>query len=292
MADSCPWHLSEFRHSFGLAFAATHPIQAALGDHPRIRGGYYAEDSSVPFKGNLLFLEGFADSFLNHAPLFEQLSRAGYRVVVFDFMGQGGSGGSMENTRIASPWSQLKIASIADQAWDLYRRKEGEFANRKILLAWSTGGMAAYEMARRKDADAVILIAPAIAPALIVGDQMRVTIDTMTQVDYSNPAVSNPHVDGITPLSPLLVPGFAANIQATGLLARHWKIPAEIPGVVLLTGKLDRYIIPEQVRKAIRSNAPQFGIVDFPDSMHEVDNELPSIQAKAFATILDFLKTL
>lgn len=57
----------------------------------KIRMGYYPEQGV--FKGNILYYEGLGDSMLNHAPLFEKLSQNGYRVIAFDYMGQGGSSG-------------------------------------------------------------------------------------------------------------------------------------------------------------------------------------------------------
>lgn len=67
-----------------------------------IRLGYLTANSAVPFKGNILYYQGLGDSILNHDPLFSVLTNAGYRVIAFDYMGQGGSDGSMNHTSITN----------------------------------------------------------------------------------------------------------------------------------------------------------------------------------------------
>ena len=66
----------------------------------KIRSGYLAENPNVTFRGNIIYYEGLGDSMMNHMPLFQTLTQAGYRVIAFDYMGQGGSKGSMNDTRI------------------------------------------------------------------------------------------------------------------------------------------------------------------------------------------------
>ncbi len=63
-----------------------------------MRVGYSLETTKL--KGCILYLQGLADSIQNHAPYFSRLNDAGYRIIYFDYLGQGGSEGSMNDTRI------------------------------------------------------------------------------------------------------------------------------------------------------------------------------------------------
>ena len=60
----------------------------------QIRAGFLKESDSKPFLGNVIFFEGLGDSMLNHRPLFDKLTNEGFRVIAFDYMGQGGSADS------------------------------------------------------------------------------------------------------------------------------------------------------------------------------------------------------
>jgi hypothetical protein len=64
----------------------------------KLRAGYWQEKEQL--KGCVIYLQGLADSMMNHENYFSSLAEAGYRVMAFDYMGQGGSQGSMDNTRI------------------------------------------------------------------------------------------------------------------------------------------------------------------------------------------------
>src|SRR5690606_22010771 len=102
-----------------------------------IRTGYLEANSEVEFKGNILYYQGLADSMLNHDPLFQVLTNAGYRVVAFDYMGQGGSAGTMNNTTIEN------INEIGDKVIKELGRGNGKYH----IIGWSTGGLAAYRKA-------------------------------------------------------------------------------------------------------------------------------------------------
>lgn len=141
-----------------------------------IRNGYLEANPSVPFKGNVIYYEGLGDSMLNHMPLFRLLTDAGYRVIAFDYMGQGGSTGSMNDTRITT------IGAIGRVIWNRQARDLANFPKHTII-GWSTGGLAAYsEASMRTDVDKVVLIAPGLVPNMLVGEQhpLRGQIDLIT----------------------------------------------------------------------------------------------------------------
>lgn len=171
---------------------ATHEVSA------QIRSGYLPEKSGPPFKGNVLFYEGLDDSMLNHSALFEKLSNTGYRVIAFDYMGQGGQGGStgnMDSTRITD------IPQIGTLAWNRHARDLQHFPG-KTVIGWSTGGLAAYYAAYKGLVDKAVLVAPEIAASSAPGKNLS---------------------------------HFALDLQDKGFQARHaWKIPASVKGLALL----------------------------------------------------------
>jgi pimeloyl-ACP methyl ester carboxylesterase len=273
-----PWHCGsipfETQVSSAFSFGRSHSVSA------QIRAGYLPESPAVPFKGNIVYYEGLGDSMLNHLPLFEKLTQAGYRVVAFDYMGQGGSTGNMDNT------------SLAVQK---YGRDLGSFP-KPTIIGWSTGGVAAYYAAHTNQADQVVLIAPGIAPKTLAGKQQlfppkldEITLDTLTTQTYTA-GQPNPHVDPIRPQSPLAVPDLIADQEGKASDAqKHWGVSSDVRGFVLLSGKSDSYINDDETRKALEKQVPQFSIRQYTGSLHEIDNEVPAISDQADADILSFL---
>jgi alpha-beta hydrolase superfamily lysophospholipase len=297
-----PWVLDEGDNR--LAYASAVP----LVDTVPLRAGYYRESADAQFQGCLLYLQGLADSLKNHAPYFAHLSRAGYRVIAFDYMGQGGSGGTMNHTRIVDPlFPALQISSIADQVWNKYSSMRDEITgqdcrqSKRVVIGWSTGGLAAYELAHQGWAEAVILIAPGLYPKKLVGESADrpellltgdpvITERTLTSASYADG--QNPHVDAIKPDSPSKVPLFATNLLASAKLSRHWKIRNSVKGLVFISGPLDSYIDRKATLLKIRDNARHFKVVAFSDALHEIDNERPEITSKMYEESTAFFESL
>lgn len=253
-----------------------------------LRMGYYQENPAVPFRGNVLYLEGLADSMMNHDNLFAGLSNAGYRVIAFDYMGQGGSSGKMNWTRLQDAMHPgRQIATIGHLAWRLFSNKASD---RKIVLGWSTGGLAAYEMAHLEEADAVILIAPAINGVKISRANLVVTMKDLTHADYSKER--DFHVDPIKPRFPASVPLFTLNLLRTAWESGFWKISERVKGLAILSGDSDPLVSSHRTLRALARNAPHFETHQFADSAHEVHNEVASIRDAATRLILDFLARL
>ncbi len=257
----------------------------------KIRAGYLPENPNVPFKGNVIYYEGLGDSMLNHLPLFKTLTESGYRVIAFDYMGQGGSSGSMDDTRIKD------IGYLGNQIWRRFARDLDSFPKRNII-GWSTGGLAAFvQAANEQTINKIILIAPGIAPKSLVGEQHPflgkidlITLATLTTRSYTN-GLKNPHVDPIKPTSPLEVKRFAFDLQLTALQARHHQIDKRIRGFVLLSGKEDTYVDAEKTRKILLSAAPHFQIKQYGGALHEIDNESEPNGSASHYDILDFLNS-
>ncbi len=251
----------------------------------KIRTGVYPAQGSIA--GRILYLEGLGDSMLNHQPLFERLSRVGYEVIAFDYMGQGGSSGSMDHTRIE------QIAQLGNAVWKYYTKDQTDSAQ-KTVIGWSTGGLAAYFMASKGQADQVILIAPGIVPNKIVGEGLlhwpldEITLKTLTHAVYPAGA-ENPHYDPIYPNTPAAVMGFSLNLLTTSKKMQSVKIDKKVRGLVLLSGPSDTYVNAERTAKVLAKNASHFTVLSYPNAFHEIDNEVPKIQLRLQNDILNFL---
>jgi alpha-beta hydrolase superfamily lysophospholipase len=265
----------------------------------KLRTGILNEAKESEFKGCVLYLEGLADSIRNHDALFSALSEAGFKVIGFDYMGQGGSEGSMNHTRIVDPvLPGLQIGSQAKAVWNNFAGECGQ--SKKNVIGWSTGGLAAYALAHDGWADNVVLIAPGIHPNKMVGEAAKsplllasfrqvITKRTLTSDHYDKKP--DPHVDPIKPVSPALVPLFASNLLAAALVSHQWKIPAEVNGYVFLSGKNDTYVDSEATKNTLANKAPHFAIKEYDQALHEIDNEVPSVSQDMIARAVSFFET-
>lgn len=272
-----------------------YPVSSIVKNYPsekivsaKIRAGYIEENLKIPFKGNILYLQGLSDSMINHFPLFKKLSDVGFRVIAFDYMGQGGSTGSMNDTRI------LDISNLGMKIYNRFA-KEITLNPRPIVLGWSTGGLAGFLSAEKMKAKSLILLAPGIVPNVIMGEQNLlklefdiVTLNTLNSENYVN-GKYNPHLDGIKPRSPLNVPDFAFDLIAKSFSARSKKMNSEIKGLVLHSGEEDSYVDSIKNSYYINRLAPHFQEFIFYNSLHEIDNEKNEISEVAHKKIIDFL---
>ena len=255
-----------------------------------IRSGFLKESDQVPFRGNVIYYEGLGDSMVNHMPLFNKLTNAGYRVIAFDYMGQGGSQGSMNDTRVEA------IPDLGNQIWKLYARDLKNFP-KKTIIGWSTGGLAAYVQALSDEdkVDNVVLIAPGLVPNLFVGETNlwrlelnRISLPTLTTDVYST-QVENPHIEPIVPNSPVKVLNFAMNLLEVAAQNRHSIMRQRVKGLVLLSGPNDSYVDAKETKRMINQVAYHFSIKEYPEALHEIDNEKLAIREKAHQDILEFL---
>ncbi len=250
----------------------------------QIRAGYFPEDSTLPFLGNVIYLQGLGDSMLNHAPLFKMISNLGFRVLAFDYPGQGGSSGSMNSTRID------KIIEMATLIQKKYARAGGKFSD--TILGWSTGGLAAYKLAALERFKRVIMITPGIAPKLFVGEgfpTFEITIRTLTRNLFRTEP--DPHIDPIRPTSPLKVPLFSQDLLRTARASKAWRINPKIKGLVLLSSTDDTYTDPIATMGVLQEKAPHFLRRWFlGGSLHELDNEIPEVSENLRSMIANFLQ--
>lgn len=275
----------------------------------KLRAGYFPEANAL--KGCVLFLQGLGDSVLNHRPYFSRLSNAGYRVIFFDYMGQGGSEGSMNDTRVkvelpANATSQMiqrhharnKFYEIPVQGefiWNRYKNVTNDHGqncstSKKLVIGWSTGGLSAYRMAYEKRADAVALIAPGIHPKLMVGEFFKITEASLTRNRFSSGV--NPHVDPVKPSSPVLVPQFAGNLIGISHRSRNWKIDSSVAGIVFLSGEEDTYVDREATAITLNKNANHFHSRTYDGALHELDNELSEVADDVHERTIQFFDSV
>ncbi len=257
----------------------------------QIRSGYLAENPKVPFRGNIIYYEGLADSMINHMPLFTKLTKIGYRVIAFDYMGQGGSSGDMNDTRI------FQITELGNRVWKRHARDLNQFPQ-KTIIGWSTGGLAAYVQAATAittDITKLVLIAPGIIPRTLVGQQMpfelrfnQITMQSLTSQVYSI-GVFNPHLDPIKPTSPFQVFNFAIDLLQTASAHNWFPMPRHIKGLVLLAGR-DLYVNSQQIFRRLDRIAPHFEFRKYTGARHEIHNEAEPVQSMAHDSIVNFLR--
>lgn len=245
----------------------------------RLRAGYLPAAPGVPARGCVLYLQGFGDSLANHARFFGALSAAGYRVVGFDYPGQGGSEGSMNQVRVP------EIPAMAEAMWARYAGADA--ASLPRVIGWSTGGLAAHLMAAEGRAAQVVELAPGIHVHPIVGDFGSVTPETLTS--HRAAGQPDPHVDPPRPTAPALLPRFALSILKTSLRSQTLEIEPSVPGLVLLSGEGDRYVRGAATRATLARKAPHFEVVDVPEGLHEVHEEIEPIRSQVLARVLEFL---
>lgn len=270
-----------------------------------LRTAMYLEDANRPFKGCVLYLQGLADSIMNHEPLFSRLAQSGFRVITYDYMEQGGSQGSMNNTRLTKVIKKdFEIGEQARWLWDLYSSAQMEArgvscaGSVKRVIGWSTGGLAAYRLAKQEWAKQVALIAPGIHPKALVGEAENdwrklmmfkevITKRTLTRNEFKNQR--DPHIDPIKPNTPLSVPKFAINLFATAKASQFWKIDPSVKGVVFV-GTGDSYVKTDETINTLKKNAKHFSFYKYEGARHELDNELEPVAKDVREKIVDFFK--
>jgi len=152
------------------------------------------------------------------------------------------------------------------------------------------------------------MIAPGISPNQVY----TITKKSLTSAyPYANKSL-NPHLDPISPKSPILVYDFACDLLNTAAESRGaklkdpfcfnpyagvtandyskaWKIAADLPGLVLLSDPtVDKYVNAIDTDAVIK-NQSHFTEISYAQTKHEIDNEIPSARKKALDDIAAFL---
>jgi alpha-beta hydrolase superfamily lysophospholipase len=287
-----------------LRAAPFQTYEASYGDQT-LREGVHAQVGEL--RGCVVYLEGLGDSILNHEPLFRALAGAGYRTLSFDYFGQGGSSGSMSDTRVED--AMKPFVEIGNQARFIWNRHPECYSSKKFVIGWSTGGLAAFKLAVEKWADGVVLLAPGLYPKTFVGEaahnssliwkviSMRggwpeffpvISLRSLTR-DLNR---SGAHVDGVKPTSPTAVLPFAKNLIFTSMLYRS--ATTDVPGLALLSGDEDTYVDRVKSEKMFknRKKLPHFDVHVYPGALHELDNEIEPVRLDVQKRTIEFFNQL
>jgi len=219
-------------------------------------------------KQDVVFYHGFGDCVLNHEALFEALTSAGYGVVTFDFPGHGSSGGTINDYGIA------QLGQMGAQVLKSYNT--GGTATH--LVGWSTGGLVAVRALQDSanyglpNVQRAVMHAPGVAVWPLVGNHGFLTADTLT----NNPGAN---VCPLVPISPLVVPLFAADLLANA--GKSWFTTIKTPTLVIAAGDTqDVYVMTAGVKKWVTSNQCGGSTAGCPvvgaqcaGAKHELDNE-------------------
>jgi alpha-beta hydrolase superfamily lysophospholipase len=255
------------------------PVELPTGRTTTLRAGYLPANPDVAFRGNVLYLEGFSDSMMNHDTLFQEVTALGYRLVAFDYPGQGGSEGTMNWTRVKH------IPDMAEAVMARLSRPDGP--STRTWMGWSTGGLAAYQAAADGRVDRVVMLAPGIHIRPIVGEWGSVTPRTLT--GHEAAGLPDPHVEAPRPTTPARFPLFAASILKNSIASQNVEVSPQVAGLVLLSGKGDRYVRGAATRRTLARNARHFDVRTFEDALHELHEEVDPIGAEVRGAVIEFL---
>jgi pimeloyl-ACP methyl ester carboxylesterase len=244
------------------------------------------QDPRSPILGDVLYIHGFSDRLDNHGPLFDEWSRAGFRVISFDLPSHGENRGSYNDLnnftfeKLADLVAKVEKATLVDPKRPL------------ILAGWSTGGLLVVRMLQKswtsmltRPVSAAILFAPGVSVRKLpwtFGNRLgEVTQSTLTH--DPNP----PHVGPIAPASPLwskLIFHFSPDLMLNSALSQGQEYPLSVPTLVFIGGEREdvyaksrvvRSWVDEQNEYRKAQGNQNIISVQCPHAMHEMDNELP-----------------
>lgn len=238
-----------------------------------VRAGMIRENPNVEFRGNVLYLQGFGDSMLNHDKLFRRLSNEGFRVISFDYMGQGGSQGKMNDSLIG------EIVKMGDIVYDVFAR-DRHVKRKRIYMGWSTGALAAYAQASENKLGAAILISPYFVTRI---NMSAAGAKHDIPEPYEKPKVA----------SPMMTPKFTSNLFYKGIKVSKLKVDARTPGLVLVAGEKDPWVSAAKTNLIMLENASHFLVYYYEHALHGIHNESSlAIRQQSHDTIVNFLLRL
>ncbi|MBI3547418.1 MAG: alpha/beta hydrolase [Elusimicrobia bacterium] len=227
-----------------------------------------------PIRGDVIYIHGFADQLDNHPMLFEELTKAGFRVISFDLPGHG------ENKGIQSDLGLYSFPSLASLVVEVEKRTREDAGRPLFIAGWSTGGLLAVRMAQMESfkgsgraVSGLILYAPGVSVHLFVGWYGFVTMGTLS----NNPEA--PRAGGIQwhNRSPLFTPLFALRLLGNAWFWSGEPMPKSLPVLMFVGGDAeDAYAWSPGLRiwaaDQRKSGAP-VTVVECMGARHELDNE-------------------
>lgn len=257
--------------------AATTPISA----------GYLPENPARPFRGNVLYLPGFADSYQNHTPYLRTLAQEGYRIISFDYPGMGSSTTPVGAYRITTPDTPYQLSEVARVVWAHLANQQAGADTNRVAISWCIGSLIALQLTHQHWLDANVFYAPSYKSrpsTLFLRDRER-------WLSSAEPSETQ-HIRPIYPESPLKVLAFAKNIKQSASILRRQPLRKEQTGIAFVTGERDRFIVGgAYLKQVLAQQAPGFEQVDLPQARHEIHNETATIRDAVGKRTLLFLNT-
>ncbi len=247
-------------------------VRSIKADAPgEMRVGILAPPSGVEPQADIVFMHGHADRLDNHGVLFSRWRDAGFRVISFDLPSHG-----------ESNILPIDLYTLADFA-GLVRLVEAatlDDPERPLFLAgWSFGGLITARIAQEpalvsglsRTPDAILLLAPAVAPYPFAGGDGISRLETLT----NNPA---PLVAGPpSPAAPIQNPIFAGRLLWEAGQAHNKTFTLNVPVLVLAAGsEEDWYVNADGViawAKEQQARGVALQIVQCPYAKHFLENE-------------------
>ncbi len=221
--------------------------------------------------GDVLFLHGYGDTFINHSALFSQLNSAGLRVVSFDYPSHGKTQGEI--------WDDLNEHSFASLTEIASEILKSQIVIRPLfIIGWSTGGLHAIRIAQVPSwrrlfptLKGLVLYAPGVAVKKCVGDRFcQITNETLSH----DRSLAN---RDIHPKSPLYRLDFAAKIILSAWQSWQQAIPVDIPVLVFVGSHNDSYVKTDKIKSWVRLQRNSFSsnikAAQCSEARHELDNE-------------------
>lgn len=256
-------------------------------------GAHRVRVGVVPARGaevaEVLFLHGHADRLDNHPALFDELSRAGVRVVSFDLPSHG--------LTDAGPIDVWSFDDLSELAARVAAATSTEDDTPFVLAGWSFGGLLATRIAQSADllaafdrpVSGLALEVPALAPYPAAGGDGVSRLRALTH-DRSAPVAGPP-----SPASPLLDPLFAGRLLVEAELASARPLPADIPALVELSDPADDlYVDTAAVARWAMGRAAAAGadvtVRTCAGARHGLDFEAYPLGPAARADLVDFVR--
>lgn len=235
----------------------------------------------------IVYFPGFADRFENHPHLLGQLSGLGFNVISYDFPSHGES--KLENQGL----NGFSISDLAEMGVATLE-KLGSPKLPTYFLGWSTGGLVAVRLVQQGllpegwNLRGAALLAPALAPRLIVGELGFVTKETLSR--DPNP----PYIGPIEPKTPMAFPLFAASLIRESNLSRSQSWPKQIPLLVIAAGsESDRYVSSLNVLEwgsSNRRSGVDVFLASCPNARHDLENEPFDVGTWVRVAVLEFVQ--
>lgn len=218
----------------------------------------------------LLFVHGHADRADNHRELFAAWVAAGIQVTAVDLPSHG-----LTRTSSIDAWNAADLARLLAGL----DRLTGHPGRPLLLAGWSYGGLQVARMLQdpalgaalpRRPA-AALLLTPAVAPRPFVGGDGTARLSSLTH--RADPPVAGPPA----PANPLSTPVFAGRLLVDAWQARHDRLPAGTPVLVVTSGAgQDRYVDPAATEAWVadqRTGGAPVTLVRCPGARHALDLE-------------------